>query len=79
MQAGEVRVLREDSGSIFVDKRDVKLIEVKPRGPAAGSETHPVMLRPTLEELAAWERAAGDQPVSPWVSELADRAAKWRP
>ena len=34
------------------------------------------MLRVRLERDATWKRAAGDQPVSAWPGELADREAK---
>jgi hypothetical protein len=35
----------------------------------------PVMNRVSRERYAAWERAAGDKPISTWLGELGDRAA----
>jgi excisionase family DNA binding protein len=72
--AGTVRHLRE-GWAIFVDRRDVREIELKTRG-QEGADRVAVMVRPERARYEAWERAAGDRPVSTWLGELADVAAK---
>lgn len=71
--AGVVPVRTEPDGVVTIARRDIKLIV--PREPA-DDDRHAVMLRPTLERYAAWERAAGAKPVSVWLGELADAAAR---
>lgn len=73
--AGVVPSERDPSGVITIRRRDVKLIQ--PRAPAKGDGRKAVMLRPDLERYAAWERAAGDRPVSSWLAALADAASGW--
>ena len=72
--AGTVRHQR-DGWAIFVDVRDVGEIELKPRG-QEGTDRVAVMVRPERSRYEAWERAAGDKPVSTWLGELADAAVK---
>jgi hypothetical protein len=74
IEAGEVRHRRE-GWSIFVDARDIGAIEIKTRG-QEGADRVAVMVRPVRERYEAWARAAGNQKVSAWLGELADRAAK---
>lgn len=71
--AGAVPARTEPGGFVTIARRDVR--RIVPREPAAGDGRRAVMLRPSLERYAAWERAAGDQRVSTWLAELADRAA----
>lgn len=70
---GIVPARTEPSGVVTIARSDLKLIE--PREPSDGDGRKAVMLRPDLERYAAWERAAGDRPVSTWLGELADAAA----
>jgi hypothetical protein len=51
--------------------------ELKTRG-QEGEDRIAVMFRPPAARYAAWEEAAGDKPVSVWLGELADKAAKWK-
>lgn len=71
--AGAVPARTEPDGVVTIARRDVRLIQ--PREPA-DTDRKAVMLRPDLERYAAWERAAGDKPVSVWLGELADAAAR---
>lgn len=73
IESGTVPSLLVD-GVVTIARRDLR--RIRPREPAAGDGRRAVMLRPDLERYAAWERAAGDRPVSVWLGELADRAAK---
>lgn len=73
VQAGAVPSRKEPDGTITIARSDVDLIQ--PREPAASDGRKAVMLRPDLERYAAWERAAGDQPVSSWLARLADAAS----
>lgn len=70
--AGVVPSERDESGVVTIARRDVRLIKLRP---AADNSRRAVMLRPSNERYAAWERAAGDKPVSRWLMELADAAA----
>jgi hypothetical protein len=72
---GEVPGEQDAAGVWTIAAKDVRLIQ---RRPPANTDRKAVMLRPDLERYAAWERAAGDQPVSVWLGELADAAAKRR-
>ena len=69
---GELPSQRDASGVVTIARRDVRLIKLRE---PAGDDRKAVMLRPDLERYAAWERAAGDKPVSVWLGELADAAA----
>jgi hypothetical protein len=60
---------------ITVARRDLKLLA---RQQPADTDRRAVMLRPDLEQYAAWERKAGDRPVSTWLAELADQACGWK-
>ena len=71
---GVVPSERDESGVVTIARNDVRLIKLRP---AADTNRHAVMLRPTNERYAAWERAAGDNPVSQWLMELADMASDW--
>lgn len=71
-ESGEVPS-RMDDGVVTIARGDVRLL--RPREPGAGDGRKAVMLRPDLERYAAWERAAGDKPVSAWLAALADLAA----
>lgn len=73
VQDEKIRSLQADNQVIFVDARDVgKIVKHEPpdRRPKV-----PVQLKPLAARYKAWERAAGDKPVSVWLGELADRAA----
>ena len=76
--SGEVPSERDESGGWTIARRDAA--QIKRREPA-DTNRKAVMLRVPLERYAAWERAPrprapGDQPVSTWLGELADAAAK---
>lgn len=75
---GTVPYRTEPDGSLSIAQRDVRLL--KPREPSDGDATgrRAVMLRPTVERYAAWERAASARPVSVWLGELADQASRFR-
>ena len=75
VEAGDVPSERNDSGVITVARRDLTLLAKRPK---ADTETRAVMVRPALDQYAAWEHAAGDRAVSAWLAELADRASGWR-
>ncbi len=62
---------------VTIARSDVRLIQLRPSVDAADPKRHAVMLRPTNERYAAWERAAEDKPVSVWLMELADKASNW--
>lgn len=62
-------------GVITLARRDPKL---PARLLPADMDRKAEMLRPTFEHYAAWERAAGDKPVSVWLGELADKATGWK-
>jgi len=57
------------------DAREVGEIELRPRGQES-TDRVAVMVRPVRARYEAWERAAGDMPVSTWLGELADAAVK---
>lgn len=71
--AGAVPSERDHLGRYTLAAADVALLQ---RRPAAGDKRRAVMLRVSLERYAAWERAAGDKPVSTWLAELADAASR---
>jgi hypothetical protein len=75
VQDDEVPSESDASGVITIARRDLKLLTKRPK---ADTKTHAVMVRPELEQYAAWERAAGDKAVSAWLEELADEASGWR-
>jgi hypothetical protein len=75
VEDSEVPSERDASGVITVARRDLKLLAKRPK---ADSKTHAVMVRPELEQYAAWEPAAVGRAVSAWLEELADRASGWR-
>lgn len=72
---GVVPSERDGTGAITIARNDVKLI--KAREPAA-SDRKAVMIRVPLEEYAAWERAAGNRPVSSWLRRLGNAAAGYK-
>ena len=69
---GVVRSERDESGVVTIARNDVRMIKLRP---AADTNRHAVMLRPTNERYAAWEHAAGGKPVSVWLGDLADKAS----
>lgn len=73
--AGDVPARTEEDGVITIARSDVALIE--PREPADDTRVA-VQVRVPRERYAAWERAAGDKPVSVWLAELGDAAAARR-
>lgn len=71
--AGSVPSERDHLGRYTLAAANVALLQ---RRPPAGDKRRAVMLRVALERYAAWERTAGDRPVSTWLAELADAASR---
>lgn len=74
VQARTIRYLQADNQVIFVDARDVG--KITKHEPPDRRPKIPVQLKPLATRYKAWERAAGERPVSVWLGELADKAAK---
>lgn len=71
----EVAYAQADNGVITVRESDVEKLCSKKREPS-DDPRKAVMVRPSKERYAVWAVAAGAKPVSTWLADLADRAAR---
>ena len=70
---GAVTSIRDPSGALFVAHADLPALR-KIR--AKGAPRVAISLRPVVARHAAWVAAAGGRPVSVWLGEVADAAAR---
>lgn len=75
MNAGGVE-LAFDQGGTFLRESQLHLISDQLRAESTDEKRKAVQVRPALDRYRKWARAAGDKPVSVWLGELADKAAR---